>query len=77
MIFSHIPGDGAAGPHPLLNGSMLAFHLTLFHCRVNHKLVQLWGGYHRKAVDLNQEPPLKAQPSSHSSRLTSAASFFM
>lgn len=23
---------GAVGPHPLLYGGMLAFHLTLFHC---------------------------------------------
>lgn len=48
--------------HPLLDGGMLAFHLTLFHSRVDHQLVQLLGGRQEcqgpLPCDPGQAPPL-------------------
>lgn len=64
----------AVGPHPLLDGSMLALHLPLLHCRVDHQLVQLWGGVQRGKWTPSPDTLALASPPR---RLTSAASFFM
>lgn len=51
--------EPAVWPHPLLDGCVLSLHLTLFHRRVDHQLVQLLGLALGKAAEacLGPTPP--------------------